>query len=211
MQKLLIATSVAIAMTAQAGALTIYTEQGVVKSDAGDANLIEAVNPDFQVPGDEAIYIYDNDGAPATAGMGTYGAVGWIVAQSVTMPITITVGGIGGGFAMNGFPDCTVHIEIQSDDGTGVPSGTVLGTTAPISLTGLPTYPDFVVGKGKLTPRVTMTRGETYHIVYHADVNANFVVGANPGTFDYGITQQTLDGGVTWSPKVYDMYFGVKY
>ena len=212
MNKLLVAALAGAAMTAQAGILTIQTDQGLVRSAIGNDNYVEAVHPDFQIPGDEAVYIYDEGGATPTQGLGTYGVVGWIAAQSVTMPTTITVGGIGGGFAMNGFSDCTVHIEIQTDDGAGAPSGTVLGTTAPISLTGLPAYPGYIVGKGKLTPRVTMSRGQTYHIVYHADVNANFVVGAISGTFAYGNAEQTLDNGVSWSQHAStDLYFGVKY
>ncbi len=199
-------------LVARAEVISIETEQGVAKSSITSPTHIESSPIEADGPGTDALYIYDEGGATPTQGLGAYGAVGWIVAQSVTPPINATVTLVGGGFAKNGFDDCTVRFEIQTDDGAGAPSGVVLGSTASIDVVGMPAYPAFTTAHGLLNPPVTMTAGQTYHIVYHAEVNANFVVGQSVGSFPYGNATQTLDGGVTWSQhSATDLYFGVVY
>ena len=200
------------ALMAQAEVISIETEQGVVRSSITSPTHVESSRLEADGPGADALYIYDEDGAPPTQGLGAYGALNWIVSQSGAPPINATVILVGGGFAKNGFDDCTVHFEIQSDDGGGNPSGVVLGSTASIDVIGMPAYPAFTTAHGLLNPPVTMTAGQTYHIVYHSDINANFVVGQIAGSFPYGNAAQTLDGGVTWTQhSTTDMYFGVVY
>ncbi len=200
------------ALAAQAEVISIETEQGVVRSSITSPTQVDIAPLESDGPGANALYIYDEGGATPTQGLGSYGAVGWVVSQSLTPPINATVTVVGGGFAKNGFDDCTVRFEIQSDDGGGNPSGVALGSTASIDVIGMPAYPNFTTAHGALNPPVSMIAGETYHIVYHTDVNANFVVGQSTGTFPYGNAAQTLDGGVTWTQhNATDLYFGVVY
>ena len=114
----------------------------------------------------------------------------------------------GGGLALNGPADCVTHFEIQTDNGSGWPSGTVLGSTGPIAVSDLPALPLFKVAQGLLDQPVQLQAGETYHILFHADEGAAFVAGTINDTFPRGYAVQSLDGEFSWYMYDADVYFG---
>ncbi len=112
-----------------------------------------------------------------------------------------------------GSPDCDINIEIQTDDGAGNPSGTVVSDTVTISASNLTTeyyeY-EFEVNTSALTAE------SKYHIVCKAsnvivlDTNNWVSFHCASDVYSNGYLDVSNDGGATWTQNTsYDMYFKV--
>src|SRR5207249_1810318 len=79
-------------------------------------------------------------GGPIGSGWGAYGGAGWKVAQQFIPTITDVALGVRIGCSMNGFTSFTLTGSVYTDAGGGIP-GTLLFTSAPVTVNNPPPYP----------------------------------------------------------------------
>lgn len=137
-------------------------------------------------------------GGPIGTGWGVSTTNGWLVSQQFVPTITDTPLGVLVGLSANGFSSCDIMATIYTDAGGGVP-GTLICTSSPVPVTGLPTYPTAKkVGIRFQSGGITLIGGTSYIMVFECPTNACFVVG-NGTNACTGVAYQSLNAGVTWN------------